>query len=261
MRYFNKPLFCCAFCLWILVISAGSGYGVNDEIDFLSDEFYEIEEEFIEFNDPLEPFNRVMFQFNDTAFTYIFNPVAKGYAEILPYDIRGIFGNFFRNLKEPVRFVNCLLQGRVSDAGTVLVRFVVNTLGGVAGLGDPAGRELGFSPVEASFGETFAVWGIGDGPYIVVPLYGSSTIRDFTGSVITGLAMTPYYGFTDSNWVRTGIRFGKETNALSLNLGVYEKIKLLSLDPYIAIRSGFFQHREKLRGHGREVDDWQFLEP
>ncbi len=256
MKYFNKLLCCCIFASVLFILSAGAGYGSDGEVDFLSDDFYETYEEFVEFDDPLEPFNRVMFQFNDVTYTYVFNPVAEGYAYIVPYDIRGIVGNFFRNLEEPARFVNCLLQGRVSDAGTVLVRFFVNTLGGVAGLGDPAGRELGFSTVEASLGETFSVWGIGDGAYIVVPLYGPSTIRDFTGTVIDGLAMTPYYSFTDSRWVRAGIYAGKETNKLSLNPGVYEKIKSLSLDPYIAIRSGYFQHRRTIRDYTWKSEDW-----
>ncbi len=260
MKYFNKSLLYCVFCCGLFLVSVQSGYGGNDEVDLLSDDFYEIEYEFIEFADPLEPFNRTMFKFNDTTYTYIFNPVAEGYAYVVPCDIRGCVDNFFRNLEEPVRFFNCLLQGRISDAGTVLVRFVVNTLGGVAGFGDLAGRELGFLPVEASLGETFAVWGIGDGPYLVVPFYGPSTIRDFTGSVIEGLTMTPYYSFTDNRWVTTGIHFGRETNTLSLNLGVYEKIKRLSFDPYVAIRSGFFQHRERLRDHRQENDGWYRLD-
>ncbi len=255
MKYFNKLLLYLTFFCGFLLIFAPSGYGGNDEIDFLSDDFYEIELEFVEFHDPLEPFNRVMFQFNDTTYTYIFHPVARGYAFIVPQDIRGSLNNFFRNLEEPVRFFNCLLQGRVSDAGTVLMRFVINTLGGVAGFGDLAGRELGFLPVEASLGETFAVWGIGDGAYLVVPFYGPSTIRDFTGSVIDGLLMTPYYSFTDSRWVTTGIHLGRETNKLSLNLSRYKTIKRLSFDPYVAIRNGFFQHREKIRDHGREGEN------
>jgi phospholipid-binding lipoprotein MlaA len=249
MKFFNKSFIYCLFCGGLILISAGAGYGADEENDFLSDDFYETWEEFSQFDDPLEPFNRAMFQFNDVTFTYILNPVAQQYAYVVPYDIRGIVGNFFRNLEEPARFVNCLLQGRLSDAGTVAVRFFVNTLGGVAGLGDPAGRELGFSPVEASLCETFYVWGIGDGAYIVIPFYGPSTLRDFTGTVIDGLAMTPYYSFTDRRWVRVVIDFGKETNNLSLNLGLYEKIKSLSLDPYIAIRSGYFQNRDYLRGY------------
>ena len=223
--------------------------GLADAVDFLSDDFYEDETASIEIDDPLESFNRVMFEFNDTTYTYVFNPVAEGYSVVVPYDIRGSVWNFFRNLEEPVRFLNCLLQGRFSDAGTVLVRFLVNTTGGVAGLGDPAGRELGFERVEATLGETMANWGIGDGFYLVIPFYGATTLRDFTGTVVDGLAMTPYYTFTDDWGVMAGIYVGKETNKLSLNLGEYEEFKKLSFDPYVALKNGYFQYRKKLRDH------------
>lgn len=255
MKYFNKSLLYLAISCGLLLISAPSGYGDNGEIDFLSDDFYEIEAYFFEVHDPLEPFNRLMFQFNDTAYTYIFHPVAKGYAHIVPYEIRGGVDNFSRNLEAPVRFVNCLLQGRLSDAGTVLIRFVINTFVGVAGFGDPAGTELGFAPVEADLGETFAVWGIGDGAYLVVPFYGPTTIKDFTGSILDGL-ITPYYYVVDNRWIVTGIYLGKETNKLSLNLSFYDSIRRISLDPYVAIRSGFFQHRKKMRDHRQNNEDW-----
>jgi len=227
----------------------------EDAVDFLSDDFYEDETASIEENDPLEAFNRAMFAFNDTTYTYVFNPVAEGYNAIVPYDIRGSIWNFFRNLEEPVRFLNCLLQARFSDAGTVLVRFLVNTTGGVAGLGDPAGRELGFKRVDATLGETMATWGIGDGVYLVVPFYGPSTLRDFTGTIIDGFGMTPYYTFTDDLGVITGVYLGKETNNLSLNLGQYEEFKKLSFDPYVALKNGYFQYRKKLRDHTVPFDD------
>jgi len=227
----------------------------DDSVDFLSDDFYEDETASIEDDDPLEAFNRAMFEFNDVTYTYVFNPIAEGWSEVVPYDIRGIFWNFFRNLEEPVRFLNCLLKARFSDAGTVLVRFLVNTTGGVAGLGDPAGRELGFQRVEASLGETLSTWGIGDGFYLVVPFYGSTTLRDFTGTLVDSLAMTPYYTFTDEWSVMAGIYIGKETNTLSLNLGQYEEFKKLSFDPYVALRNGYFQYRRKLRDHTVPVND------
>jgi phospholipid-binding lipoprotein MlaA len=250
MRY-NYIFFYIFFVVGILGIgfvqpvSAAAG----EPVDFLSDDFYEDEPADIEVNDPIEPFNRAMFQFNDKTYTYIFNPVAEGYSAVVPIDIRGIIDNFFRNLEEPVRFLNCLLQGRFSDAGSVFVRFLSNSTIGVGGLVDFADRELGFEPVDATLGETMGVWGIGDGFYLVVPFFGSSTLRDFTGTIIDGLALTPYYTYID-NWnVKTGIYAGKTTNELSLHLGEYEDLKKLSFDPYIALRNGYFQYRKKIRDH------------
>ena len=221
----------------------------HNPVDFLDDDFYEKEPEVEKVGDPLEGFNRAMFKLNDFTYIWVFNPVATTYSHILPFDIRNAIGNFFYNLEEPVRFINALLQGRFSDAGTLLVRFVVNTTGGVAGLSDPAGRELGFKAVDASLGETLAVWGIGDGFYLVVPFYGPSTLRDFTGDTIEGLALYPYYYWADG-WEETvAIYLGKELNKLSLHLGEYEDMKKLSFDPYIAVRNGYFQYRKKIRDH------------
>jgi len=250
MRHFSRStslFFVVCGLLFTLAQPCFSADG--DAVDFLSDDFYEDEPASIETDDPIEPFNRAMFQFNDTTYTYVFNPIAEGYSKVVPSDIRGVVWNFFRNLEEPVRFLNCLLQGRISDAGTVFVRFLINTTGGVAGLGNPAGREFGFKRVEATLGETMATWGIGDGLYLVVPFFGPSTLRDFTGTVIDGFGMTPYYTFTDDLGVMAGIYLGKETNKLSMSLGEYEEFKKLSFDPYVALRNGYFQYRKKLRDH------------
>jgi phospholipid-binding lipoprotein MlaA len=216
-------------------------------VDFLDDEFYDDEPTEDEVGDPLEPFNRAMFQVNDFTYTWIFNPVATGYSAVVPPDIRGSIGNFFYNLQEPLRCVNALLQGRFSDAGTVLIRFLINTTGGVAGLGDPAGRELGFEAVDATLGETLGVWGIGDGFYLVIPFYGPTTLRDGIGDVVDGLALSPYYFWADGWEEVTGIYLGKELNKLSLHLGEYEELKKLSFDPYVAIRNGYFQYRKRMR--------------
>jgi len=244
---------CLSLCILALVRPI---YAADDgSVDFLSDDFYEDEPAAIEVNDPIESFNRAMFQFNDKTYTYVFNPVAKGYSAVVPIDIRGIIDNFFNNLEEPVRLVNCLLQGRFSDAGSVFIRFLSNSTIGVGGLVDFADRELGFEPVDASLGETMGVWGIGDGFYLVVPFFGSSTLRDFTGTVIDGLALTPYYRYIDKWTVKTGIYAGKTTNELSLHLGEYEDLKKLSFDPYVALRNSYFQYRKKLRDHRVNLDD------
>jgi phospholipid-binding lipoprotein MlaA len=219
------------------------------EIDFLDDAFYDTEPQTVHVGDPLEPFNRVMFTFNDYVYTWALDPLARGYSAVLPWDIRVAVGNFFYNLQEPVRMVNALLQGRGGDAGTLLVRFVVNTTGGIAGFGDPAGREMGFKAVDATLGETLATWGVGDGFYLVVPMYGPTTLRDFTGTVVDGLGLSPYYYWADG-WEETfAIYLGKELNKLSLHLGEYENMKKLSFDPYVAIRDSYFQYRKKLRDY------------
>ena len=227
----------------------------DSTVDFLDDEFYDSELTFDESEDPLESFNRAMFQFNDFTYTWVFNPVATGYSHIVPVDIRGSVGNFFYNLEEPVRFLNSILQGRFSDAGTVLVRFLINTTGGVAGLGDPAGRELGFEAIDATLGETLSVWGVGDGFYLVVPFYGPTTLRDFSGDMVEGLALSPYYYWADGFEEVAAIYLGKELNKMLMHLGEYEDMKQLSFDPYVALRNGYFQYRKRIRDHNIPLYD------
>lgn len=214
-------------------------------IDFLNDEFYDEESCGPGIIDPLEPLNRVMFNFNDKMYFWVMEPVASLYSHVVPLDLRGCINNFFWNLAEPVRFINTMLQGRFTDAGRVLLRFAVNSTLGVYGLGDAAAGEFSLPPVEASLSGTLAMWGVGDGFYMVVPLHGPTTLRDFTGTFIDNLGMTPYYTWTDDVYVQSTVYAGKSTNDLSLHLGEYEKMKNVLFDPYIAFRNGYMQHRHQ----------------
>jgi len=233
----------------------------DSAVDFLNDDFYQIDSPGSAVDDPLESVNRVVFQINDTLYVWVMEPVATLYSNVLPSDVRGCFYNFFHNLEEPVRFVNTLLQGRFVDAGDVFLRFLINSTLGVYGFGDAATRVFDIPPVNASLGETLAGWGIGDGCYLVIPLVGSSTVRDFTGTVIDGFGMTPYYTWTDDIYTMGGIYVGRETNTLSMHLGEYEELKKVLFDPYISFRNAYFQHRRKIRDHssnaGADVDEYK----
>ncbi len=221
----------------------------SNAADYLSDEGYEDQGKNVQVADPIEPFNRAVFTVNDKIYLWVLEPVAKGYSKVVPSDIRGCIGNFFYNLGEPVRSVNCLLQGRFRDSGVTLGRFVVNTVFGIFGLADPASNEFKMAPVYASLGETLSVWGVGDGFYLVVPLLGSSTLRDFTGTVVDGAAMSTYSPWND-DFVTVATAQGANTvNRISLRLGEYEELKSLSFDPYVAFRNGYFQIRSKQRDH------------
>ena len=219
--------------------------------DFLSDESYEDQAANLHVADPIEPFNRAVFTLNDKVYIWVLEPVATGYSKVLPADIRSCIGNFFYNLGEPVRSVNCLLQGRVRDSGLVLGRFVINSIGGVFGLADPAANEFKIAPVYANLGETLAVWGLGDGFYLVVPLIGSSTLRDFTGTVVDGMAMATYSPWNDDLLTSATAQGTNTVNRTSLRLGEYEDLKAMSFDPYVAFRNGYFQMRSKQRDHSK----------
>jgi phospholipid-binding lipoprotein MlaA len=217
----------------------------EEEVDFLDDSFYEDVTEDDTIRDPFERINRAIFTFNDYAFTWILNPVATEYSQLLPADIRGAVANFFYNLQEPMRAANSLLQARFSDAGDLLARFTINTLGGIGGLGDPA-VEWGFPRKEASFAQTLDTWGVPDCIFLMVPVMGPTTLRDVSGTLVDGFAVTPLYYTWAAGWQESvGIYIGKEVNNLSLHLGEYETMKEMSVDPYAAVRDGFYQHRRQ----------------
>ena len=252
--FLNLLFIICVQCACLFAPAGVTVAGAEAGADFLSDDFYDQEGVGTdEIYDPLEPLNRVVFEFNDKMYIWVMEPLASMYSHVVPLDLRGCIDNFFWNLAEPVRFVNTLLQGRFTDAGNVLLRFAINSTGGVYGLGDPAGREFNLSQVEATLGGTFATWGLGDGFYLVVPLHGPSSLRDFTGTVIDGLGMTPYYTWTDDLYVQGAVYAGKATNSLSMHLGEYEEMKDVLFDPYISFRNGYMQIRRE-KGEFRTSD-------
>jgi phospholipid-binding lipoprotein MlaA len=235
--------------VWFVVSLALWGGDVRAN-DFLSDETYENGEN-AKVADPIEPINRAIFTVNDKFYLWVLDPVATGYSKVLPANIRGCVGNFFYNLGEPVRSANCLLQGRFRDSGLVLSRFMLNTLFGVFGLADPAGHEFAIPAISASLGETLAVWGIGDGFYLVAPLLGPSTVRDLTGTVVDSMAMASYYPWNDDEVSPLALTGVNTVNRTSLHLGEYQDLKSMSFDPYVAFRNGYFQMRAKERTHSQ----------
>lgn len=132
--------------------------------------------------DPWERFNRGVYRFNARFDEAIFLPVAEGYREFVPDPVRAGIHNFFANLREVGTVLNYALQGRLGQSGRSLGRLLVNTTVGVGGLFDVAAR-LGLPAAPTGFGDTLAHWGIDAGPYLVLPFYGPSTLRDGVGSV------------------------------------------------------------------------------
>jgi phospholipid-binding lipoprotein MlaA len=128
-------------------------------------------------DDPWESFNRKMYKCNDTADKAVIRPVAQGYRKITSSDMRRIVSNFFANVRMPITIVNDILQVAPKAALHNTGRFVINSTVGFAGLFDPA-SELKLPPDETDFGVTLAKWGLPEGPYLVLPLIGSTSVRD-----------------------------------------------------------------------------------
>ncbi len=195
--------------------------------------------------DPAEPLNRYIFTFNDRLYFWGLKPVATVYSKIIPEPLRIGMENGWENLSAPARFANCLLQLRFKQAGIEAARFFINTVLGIGGLGDPAERMFDLQPVTADLGQTLGKWGVGFGPYIVLPFIGPSSPRDAIGMAGDSY-LTPLNYYIGSFWQGAAIRAGREVNRRSLRLGEYEDFKAASLDPYVAVRSAYIQFRENI---------------
>ena len=192
--------------------------------------------------DPIEPVNRVFFVFNDRLYFWLLKPVARGYAFIVPELLRVWIRNAFANIAMPVRLVNSLLQGKGKGAGRELARFTINSTIGMAGLIDTAKNDWEIPPSEEDTGQTLGTYGLGHGAYLVLPLLGPSSLRDGVG--LAGDAfLNPLWYLVDRP---TAIELyaGKTVNNTSLRIGEYEDIIAAAIDPYLAVRDGYIQHRE-----------------
>ena len=202
--------------------------------------------------DPLEPFNRGMYQFNDTVDRAVVKPVATVYHDVLPSPVRTGVTNFFANLQDAWSFVNNTLQLKGEAAGNSLVRFGVNTFLGLGGVLDIA-SEMQIERHTEDFGQTLGYWGVGAGPYLVLPLLGPSTVRDTAASPVNA------YG----NFV-AGVDHTATRNTLTA-LGLLDRrarlldatriLDQVALDPYTFTRDAFLQRRQNDVYDGYPPDD------
>lgn len=192
--------------------------------------------------DPIEPWNRAMFHFNDAVIDYVARPAYKGYAYVTPEFMRTGIKNFFHNLAFPVRFVNNILQGRPRAAGVEMSRFILNSTAGLGGLIDVAKHHKPVVPVEdEDLGQTFGVWGVGEGFYIVWPFLGPSTLRDTFGMVgDTFLDPVTYVKPWEAG---VAIKAGKTFNELDDILDLYDNLKRAAIEPYSSMRDAYVQYR------------------
>jgi phospholipid-binding lipoprotein MlaA len=191
--------------------------------------------------DPLEDWNRGVYWFNDKLDTYLINPVATAYEWVLPDPVEHAIGRFFTNLAFPIHFINNLFQGKPEEAFVEMGRFVVNSTIGVGGLFDPA-TEFGIPAYPEDFGQTLAVWGVGPGPYLVLPLLGPSNMRDAVGLVADGVSQ-PLVWLLDDVYIYggAGLNF---INRRAGDLPSIEAFLETALDPYAAMRNAYYQHRQ-----------------
>lgn len=215
-------------------------------------------QEFLATNDPLEPMNRTIFDVNDFLDRLLIRPLAELYRVTIPPGIRDRIAGIVGNMGEPVIFANNLLQGDVSKAGTTLARFGVNTTLGIGGMFEVA-NHFGLYEQNGDFGQTLASWGINEGPYLVLPLFGPSNFRDALGLGVD-MAMSPwqylaamggqgtYNRFTYSSFAADGLTRREQ------NIEPLDALKSGSLDFYAQMRSVYRQYRTKQLGGQSTVD-------
>lgn len=204
--------------------------------------------------DPIEPFNRAIFTFNEYADRWVLKPVAKGYRNVVPELAREGVHNVLTNLTEPLVFTNSLLQLDSERAFTSFWRFTLNSTFGILGLRDFAG-EVGLKYRDEDFGQTLGSYGMGPGPYLVLPLLGPSNARDLLGTVTDYVLDPVNYGPDDEWLLGEGLVGAVDTRERLLE--VIDDIYETSLDPYTTFRSGYLQRRKDAiaNGNGRKSDE------
>jgi phospholipid-binding lipoprotein MlaA len=190
--------------------------------------------------DPLEGFNRVMFNFNDNVDQAVLQPVSRVYRDVTPGFVQTGVGNFFSNIGDVWNAVNNLLQGKVGDSASDFMRFALNTtfgLGGFLDIGSPAG----LTKHKEDFGQTLGRWGVPSGPYLVLPVFGSSTLRDTVALPVDMKA--DLWSYKEPLYIRntgTVIRL-VDKRASVLDAG--SLIEEAALDKYVFIREAYLQRR------------------
>ncbi len=203
-------------------------------------------------NDPLESYNRAMFGFNEGLDKYLLKPVTKGYDAALPNPVKTGVSNFFSNIGDLFVIINDLLQLKFTQAIADTSRFFFNTTLGLYGLIDVA-TPMGLNKHHEDFGQTLATWGVGSGPYIVLPFFGANTLRSSGGLIVESI-YDPVYNIKDDNSRYATISL-TTINARYKLLSAGRIAEQAALDKYTFIRDAYLQHRKNLIYDGNPPEE------
>ncbi|WP_029148436.1 VacJ family lipoprotein [Methylophilus sp. 5] len=197
--------------------------------------------------DPLEGINRGIYKFNDVADRYAMQPVAKAYKAVAPTPVRTGISNFFSNLGTLTTVVNDLLQLKFAQAFTDAGRFVINSTFGIAGFIDVAGMDK-IEKHQEDFGQTLGFWGMGSGPYLVLPIIGPSTVRDASGLFIDTVTSDPITYLHNTGQIRAHnqVRAVQLLDKRTQLLDATDLVDNASIDPYAFMRDAYLQRRASL---------------
>ena len=203
--------------------------------------------------DPLESRNRSIYAFNENLDEAILEPSADVYDYITPNMLQKGFNNFFYNVNYPITIVNQLLQGNIEEALQDTLRFTINSSIGIFGLFDPA-SSMGLPQHDEDFGQTLAVWGVKEGPYLMLPFFGPKTLRSLTGD-FTDVLFNPLLNINDTN-------LKMKVNLINIlqdrsDLSTLEEELDNSFDPYQYIKDSYIQNRIYKTHNGIITEDYE----
>ena len=196
-------------------------------------------------NDPFVGYNRWMYNVNEGLYDYVMEPLAKGWRFVVPEDFRIVIRNAFDNALSPVKLVSSLVQGDFDKSGRVLSRVLINTTAGLGGMLDVAGQEYGIENVDEDFDQALGHYDVPTGPYLVLPFFGPSTVRNVSGRVVDSL-LSPSIFFAPSFFVSAGITVGETTNDVSFIIDDKKALEESAIDEYESVRDFYHQYREGL---------------
>ena len=210
--------------------------------------------EFRSKSDPWEPVNRSVYTFNQNLDEYVMKPVTKAYKFILPELVRTGISNAFSNVGDIYTGINNLLQGKPKDGADDLVRVFVNTTLGIGGIFDVA-TAGGMDKHSEDFGQTLGVWGVADGPYMVIPFFGPSTVRDSVGGILD-VATDPLSLYVTNVPVRNSLTGLRLVDARERRLGASDLMGVAAFDGYTFLRDAYIQRRRSKIYDGRTPEDF-----
>lgn len=206
-----------------------------------------------EVNDPFESYNRVMHSFNDTVDSAVLKPVSEGYDTVMPDPVRKGVSNFFSNLDDITVIINDILQFKFMQAFEDTSRFGINCTVGVLGLMDVA-SDFGFKKNNEDFGQTLGAWGVGPGPYIVLPFFGPSDARDTVGLI--GDHFTDPVTYVTGPDARNPIIGTRVVDDRANLLSAEKVLEEAALDEYALIRDAYLQRRQNLVYDGNVPEEF-----
>jgi len=215
-----------------------------------SDSFEDLEDPFAsksppEMSDPFEDYNRFMFDFNEGFYDNFMGPVVRGYRDTVNEDVRIGIANIFDNAMAPLKLVSSFLQGDFDKTGRVIGRTLINTTIGLGGMFDVADSAFDIKDVNEDLDQVLGVYGVPTGPYVVLPLFGPSSVRNIFGRA-GGMFLSPTYHFAPGVEVGGGLTVADQVNDTSFIIDDIEQMDKTTIDKYESVRDFYGQYRDGL---------------